>query len=315
MTLIELLVVIAIIAILIALLLPAVQKVRETAARTKCQNNLKQIGLALHNFENANGCLPPAGSVPFSGASYSVHARILPYIEQNAIYQQADMFASCLSQPAVITQRIPTYICPSEPNDNLSSTNPPTFPTSYGAGNADWLSTNSNTGQLGNGAIPYASYPSQKGVNIADINDGLSRTVGFSEVKAFTPIVSRSATAPNMPVPATQAELLALGGSFKGADGHTSWAEHFVLQSGLTFVFPPNTAVFFLNPGDGKTYDIDWDSGPVYFYEAITSRSYHVGGVCTLFMDGSVRFITNSIPQATWRALGTRNGGEPVGDS
>src|SRR5262245_5941625 len=89
-TLIELPVVIAIIAVLIGLLLPAVQKVREAAARTKCQNNLKQVGLALHNFESANNRFPPNGVYPANATapdSYSALARILPYVEQSSLYQ------------------------------------------------------------------------------------------------------------------------------------------------------------------------------------------------------------------------------------
>jgi prepilin-type processing-associated H-X9-DG protein len=70
--------------------------------------------------------------------------------------------------------------------------------------------------------------------------------------------------------------------------------------------------MMYLNPADGVTYDVDWAGGIAPTYAAITARSYHPGGVNALFMDGSVRFITNSIPQATWRALGTRNGGEAV---
>jgi prepilin-type processing-associated H-X9-DG protein len=82
----------------------------------------------------------------------------------------------------------------------------------------------------------------------------------------------------------------------------------------VTFAFPPNTRVIYNNPADGLEYDVDRNNSNVVDYACITARSYHANGASALFMDGSVRFITNSIPQATWRALGTRNGGEPIGD-
>ena len=322
-SLVELLVVIAIIAILIGLLLPAVQKVREAAARAKCMNNLKQIGLAVQNFENTRGCLPPGGSwvtakspsPNVSGyVSYSVHARILPYIEQGALGQQADLAGSARSQPEVIAQRVPVYLCPSDPNDRVSSFIPATYPTSYGSAVGDWLVEDYTVGRFGNGAFPAVSYPGQRGIRFTEITDGTSTTVGFAEVKAFTSFVDRPASDPATPPPATTADVLALGGTFYNLAAHTSWAEELSFQSGLTFVFPPNTFVPYVNVADGQTYDVDWTGGILYQYQAITARGYHSGGVNTLFMDGSVRFVNNSIPQLTWRALGTRNGGEVVGD-
>ena len=317
--LIELLVVIAIVAILIGLLLPAVPKVREAAAKAKCGNNLKQVGLALHGYENAFGCLPPNGSldtdvspVHYSGLPFSALTRLLPYVEQSALFSQVNFKVSALTQPSVIAQRVGTYICPSDPNDKLSTTNPPTYPTSYGANIGDWFTEDFQTGRFGNGALPCSRYPDERGVRIVDITDGTSTTVGFAEVKAFTAFLNGGGLGASAPPPSTVADLLALGTSFQGY-GHTSWAEEFGFQSGVTFVFPPNTAIWFVNPADGQRYDVDWETGsPIICYQAIGARSYHTGGVNTLFVDGSVRFIGNSIPQMTWRALGTRNGGEVV---
>jgi prepilin-type N-terminal cleavage/methylation domain-containing protein/prepilin-type processing-associated H-X9-DG protein len=319
--LIELLVVIAIIAILIGLLLPAVQKVREAAARTRCANNLHQIGLALHGYEQMYGYLPPGGisvttsSPPgFPGTPFSPHASILPFIEQDAVYQLVNFKAAAMSQPSVLAQKIPLYFCPSDPSDQLSAANPPTFPTTYGAGWGDWFVVNLDTAQFGNGAFAVVSWPETRGVRLIDITDGLSSTVGLAEVKALGPLLVKGANiSGSLPPPSAPADVLALGGTFQPQGAHISWAEGVGIWNSVSFAFPPNTVVPYVNPSDGKTYDVDWGGGATTnTYLAITARSYHPNGVNALLMDGSVRFVTSTMSHATWRALGTRNGGEPI---
>jgi prepilin-type N-terminal cleavage/methylation domain-containing protein/prepilin-type processing-associated H-X9-DG protein len=333
-TLIELLVVIAIIAVLIALLLPAVQAAREAARRISCTNNLKQMGLGLHNYESGNGAFPPATILTYPAAgnakplwqgSWSINARVAPYMELGPLYNSIN-FAWTYSDPPNTTVSytpVKAFFCPSDPGPSLDDNSLlGTFnaTASYGQFVGDWF-------VWAQGApLNRAAFGPNASRTLAMFTDGLSNTMAASEGyighlqarQCYTyPTAPPGMTPTSVPAPdvsvATLKQLLSdCSGSprFGQKAGHTRWTNGGVYYSGITTAVPPNTNVTypgFSGPFDWVSVDEN-NGGPTY--ASLSASSYHAGGVNVLMADGSVRFFKNTVNGFTWRALGTIAGGE-----
>jgi prepilin-type N-terminal cleavage/methylation domain-containing protein/prepilin-type processing-associated H-X9-DG protein len=328
-TLIELLVVIAIIAILIGLLLPAVQKVREVAARMKCSNNLKQLGLALHNYEGATGKLPPLypGTAPGSSTfnykyTWSVLAQLNPYLEQTSIYNTMDLTQPMYDAANLITpqnqfavvQMVPIFLCPSDRGVPVSSAYGVTNmgPTNYVACHGSGLSG----GGYGSPVNADGIFSAVRGIKITDIPDGTSNTAAMSE----SILGDGAEISPTQPGDQQVAyKYLGYSGTLPNdstcAGSPQSWNGYnrrgFMWASGearcvsYNHYYTPNSKLFDCVAND-----------PTNTYISVgyrAARSRHTGGVNVLMGDGSVRFVPDSVDPLTWRSIGTRMGGEVLG--
>ena len=308
-TLIELLVVIAIIAVLIALLLPAVQQAREAARRAQCKNNLKQIGLAIHNYESSLLVFPP-GRLGFPMV-FSVQAHILPYMDNSSLYNLLDFNkAPNFGTPSIpMTQNeiaartiIPFYQCPSDfgqiRGNEFGTTN---YVANSGSGVGTAASINTGDG------VMY----SRSSTRFRDVTDGLSNTVCFSEhtlgmggnpsstganpQKADLEVLELAGATPT-----TDAACVPGGGTWSGLRG-AKWLNGHFGDTIYNHYYGPNS----------KQFDCGNKS---HNFGLTAARSRHTGGVHVLLSDGSVRFVSENVDLFLWRALATRAGGEVIGE-
>ncbi len=344
-TLIELLVVIAIIAILIALLLPAVQQAREAARRTQCKNNLKQLGLALHNYESTFTVFPPGGAATV----YSPQARILPYIEQANLQNLIDFNIppylgsgpNTYPNPAlasVFPAVIPTFLCPSDPGPNQYSATISGQSHVFGANNY-MVSTGSGTGTFYDDRRPTDGLVHQNSsVRMRDFTDGTSNTVFMSESirgdgidvtlpggttppRPYRKMLS-AGTGTSTAGPATGGYVGSgsgwPGGTIQNPDlaavmpHHTGWRGGSAGSArGLSWVrsLSANVLTNGYNTPNSRIPDMVMHSSGYY-----GPRSMHTGGAHVLLGDGSVRFLGDNIDTAVNHGLHSRNGGEVLGE-
>jgi prepilin-type N-terminal cleavage/methylation domain-containing protein len=323
-TLIELLVVIAIIAVLIALLLPAVQQAREAARRTQCRNNLKQIGLALHNYHDVHRRFPPGETSNQTDDPLYGHGPgldLLPYIDQANVYNKINfstgsMWACCtgladLNHNAAITTVISTYICPSSTAaktanyQNFAGKNP--YPILNAQGILEYSpvmgSTNfpspcpPSTGRILETKSIGGIFLSNGNIGVHDVKDGTSNTMAFVEFSDECPGEGFSPWRSHV-------------------DGTVPWSMGYFYDNctgrGGDYAYHLRVVAFSPNSRAYRAYS--WNRLPPIWVTTsqAAAKSAHVGGVFSLFGDGSVHFISNNIDLATYKNLADRDDGKTV---
>ena len=322
-TLIELLVVIAIIAILIGLLLPAVQKVREAAARAKCQNNLKQIGIALQAYHDANGKLP-LGNRGGGGYGYNWRLFILPFLEQSALYAQFDQTQSSWSAAMAPSNGvvIPSYRCPSSPLPDYSVALAPAGATYSQVQRVTYVGISGATSDAFAGSS-FVESRQTDGANTTGCCTGGRTTAGGVLIPnlAIALTAIPDGTSNTMAV-SEQSDYLTLTDGSK-ADWQTGWHGWLIgtsqtgVPGGANFgnwdnrIFGLVTIRYQINQKTG--WPVGGDCGGLgvcpNFGCNVPLTSAHTGGVNAVFCDGSVRFLTNSTSLLALAELATRDDG------
>jgi prepilin-type N-terminal cleavage/methylation domain-containing protein/prepilin-type processing-associated H-X9-DG protein len=338
-TLIELLVVIAIIAVLIALLLPAVQAAREAARRMQCVNNLKQMGLAIQNYVDSKGALPPTASTsaggitngPGGGNNFSMKVHLLPYIEQQTVYNAINQTffwndtARYSTNNTVATMTINAYLCPSDGNtpnqtEKVAGVSRTVAPCNYA--NNIGTSRSFNGGRYDGPAYDLTCVDGPI-VTLAAVQDGLSNTAIFSEWIKGT----GAAKAGNSAIYRASITFSNTSPPLVGSLGQSMQAVSSVCQSATKIISTGSATskgysyMEHTNGYGGAYAHLNTPNKKACFYSneqynssftLVGASSSHPGGVNVGFLDGSVRFVKDNVSYQSWGAIATRAGGEII---